>query len=232
MFIIGVGAAAIVLIGVVLWWTSREGPAEADLSATVEAVNGTASAAGIEEVDGVWTIDSSIGSFSVEDPTSSFVGFRVDEELASVGAITAVGRTPDVAGTLSIDQTTLSSADFVVDLTTIISDESRRDDNIQDALNTANNPTASFTLTEAIDIGDGLLNGNVVAVTIVGDMTINGVTNRVSMPIEAQVVDGAVLVVGSMEVVFADYEVEVPESQIVVSADDHGVIEIQLWLTR
>lgn len=185
MFIVGVGAAAIVLIGVVLWWTSRGGPAEADLSATVQAVSGTESAAGIEEVDGVWTIDSSIGSFSVEDPTSSIVGVRVDEELASVGAITAVGRTPDVAGTLSVDETTLASADFVVDLTTILSDESRRDDNIQDALNTENNPTASFTLTEAIDLGDALLGGNVVAVTIVGDMTINGVTNRVSMPVEA-----------------------------------------------
>jgi polyisoprenoid-binding protein YceI len=185
MFIVGVGAAAIVLIGVVLWWTSRGCPAEADLSATVQAVSGTESAAGIEEVDGVWTIDSSIGSFSVEDPTSSIVGVRVDEELASVGAITAVGRTPDVAGTLSVDETTLASADFVVDLTTILSDESRRDDNIQDALNTENNPTASFTLTEAIDLGDALLGGNVVAVTIVGDMTINGVTNRVSMPVEA-----------------------------------------------
>ena len=47
-----------------------------------------------EGLDGTWTVDPSIGSFS--DFSGSFVGYRVDEELANVGAATAVGRTPDV----------------------------------------------------------------------------------------------------------------------------------------
>ena len=44
--------------------------------------------------DGTWTVDTTIGSFS--DFSSSFVGYRVDETLASNKANTAVGRTPQV----------------------------------------------------------------------------------------------------------------------------------------
>ena len=43
-------------------------------------------------LDGTWTVDPSVGSFS--DFSGSFVGYRVEEELANVGAATAVGRTP------------------------------------------------------------------------------------------------------------------------------------------
>ena len=41
-----------------------------------------------------------------------------------------------------------------------------------------------------------------------------------------------VVVVGSTEVVFADYDVEVPSAVIVVSAEDHGVVEFQLLFVR
>ena len=37
---------------------------------------------------------------------------------------------------------------------------------------------------------------------------------------------------GSLPVVFADYGVAVPQSQIVVSVEDHGEIELQLLLTK
>jgi hypothetical protein len=38
-----------------------------------------------------------------------------------------------------------------------------------------------------------------------------------------------VVVVGTVEVVFADYGVSVPDAPIVVSAEDHGIIELQLY---
>ena len=46
-----------------------------------------------EGVSGLWTVNTSIGEFSYEDSTGTFVGFRVDEELAGIGSTTAVGRT-------------------------------------------------------------------------------------------------------------------------------------------
>jgi hypothetical protein len=41
-----------------------------------------------------------------------------------------------------------------------------------------------------------------------------------------------VTVVGTFDIVFADYGVEVPSAPIVLSVEDHGVVEIQLFLTR
>ena len=61
-------------------------------------------------LDGTWNVDPSVGSFS--DFSGSFVGYRVEEELANVGAATAVGRTPDVTGSLTFDGSTVSAADF------------------------------------------------------------------------------------------------------------------------
>ena len=53
--------------------------------------------------------------------------------------------------------------------------------------------------------------------------------------LEAQLADDiadVVVVTGSAPVVFADYDVETPSAPIVLSLDDHGVIEFQLFLTR
>ena len=52
--------------------------------------SGAASSLAPGDLAGTWTIDPSIGSFS--DFSSSFVGYRVDETLGSIGANTAVGR--------------------------------------------------------------------------------------------------------------------------------------------
>ena len=45
--------------------------------------------------DGTWKVDTDIGT--IADGTASFVGYRVQEQLAGIGANTAVGRTPDVS---------------------------------------------------------------------------------------------------------------------------------------
>src|SRR6185295_4385917 len=60
-------------------------------------------------IDGTWAVDRSVGSFS--DFSSSWVGYRVDETLAGNRANTAVGRTPDVTGTLVISGTQITSVD-------------------------------------------------------------------------------------------------------------------------
>jgi polyisoprenoid-binding protein YceI len=84
-------------------------------------------------------------------------------------------------------------------------------------------------LTQPIELGDAAASGEPVQVIAIGDLTIHGTTNPVEIPLEAQLVDGVVVVVGTVEVVFADYGVSVPDAPIVVSAEDHGIIELQLY---
>lgn len=236
-------AVAVLLgAGALYWFFRSDAPPEADLSATAAAVaaadNESAAAAatgtvGADGIAGSWAVDTSIGEFTVTgETTATFAGFRVDEVLSGIGSTTAVGRTPRVSGTITIEDTTVVSAQIVADLTVVESDESRRDDRIQQALGTSTNPEATFVLTEPLELGDEAATGQPVSVTAVGELTINGVTNPVEIPLEAQLVDEAVLIVGSAEIVFADYEVEAPSSPAVLSVEDHGILELQLWLSR
>jgi len=199
---------------------------------STETTVGTETTATTGGIAGEWIVDTSIGEFSFEDATSSFVGFRIQEELASIGAAEAVGRTPTIDGTLVIEGTTVTDATVTADMTDIVTNNSRRDDRVQDALTTGEFPTATFSLTEPFDIGSDLSDGDQFAITAVGDLTIAGVTNQVEMPIEAQVVGELVVVVGSLDISFADWNVAVPTAPAVVSAEDHGPLEMQLFFAR
>ncbi len=64
-----------------------------------------------------------------------------------------------------------------------------------------------------------------------GDLTIHGVTRSVTVPIEGQLVGDTVVVVGRLEILFADYDIEKPSAGIVLSVDDLGEMEFQLFLT-
>lgn len=183
-------------------------------------------------IDGEWQVDTTIGEFSYEDSTGTFVGFRVQEELAGVGSKTAVGRTPTVSGTLVIDGTTVTEVTVEADMSDITTNDSRRDDRVQGALDTSQFPTATFVLTTPIELPEGALTGEAVTVDAAGDLTVHGVTRPVVLPLEAQLVDDTIVVVGSLDMTFADYGVEVPSSPIVVSAEDHGPLELQLFFTR
>lgn len=183
-------------------------------------------------VDGQWVVDTSVAEFDYDESTGAFVGFRVEEELASIGSTTAVGRTPLVSGSLTIDGEAVTSVTVEADMTGVITDDSRRDRAIQSALGTARFPTALFTLTEPIDLGTDPGSGGPVNTTAVGELTVKDITRTVEIALEAQLVDDTVVVVGTAEVVFADYDVTVPQVPIVLSAEDHGIIELQLFFTR
>lgn len=258
----GVIIAAIVAVVLVLavigglWWYLRDdAPDAVDLETAAESIETTvapdatgtpdatvapatdSTAAGSDAgaaggIAGSWAVDTSIGEFSFEDSTGTFVGFRIDEELSGIGATTAVGRTPNVSGTIAFDGTTLVTADIEADMTAIVTDESRRDDRVQSALGTSEFPTATFTLTEPIDLGEALTAGAPVSVDATGDLTIHGVTTPVTIPLDAQVVGDTIVVVGSLDIELSTYDVEAPSAPIVVSVSDEATIELQLFFSK
>ncbi len=236
-----VAVLALIAGGFLWWFFAGDAPPEASLDEAVAGVEadaastaeptdgGTASPA---DITGTWTVDTESGAFDYESATGTFAGFRIDEELSGLGSVTAVGRTGDVAGTMVIGDTTVSAASFEIDLTTITTEDSRRDDNVQDALETSAFPSATFELTEPIDLGDDPAGGDPVAAVATGDLTLHGVTNTVQFDLDAQLIDSTVVVVGSTDVVFADYGLEVPTSPIVLSVEDHGTLELQFLLVQ
>ena len=203
-----------------------------DSESSPDAVAADAPAVTVAGVDGSWEVDAETGTFTLEDATGSFVGFRVNEELARIGEFTAVGRTGAVSGTMEIVDERVTATEIVVDLTTLKTDDSRRDQAVQRALRTPQNPTATFALTDELDIEGAAAGGVAVATSAPGDLTVNGITLPVVIDIEAQLVGDLIAVVGSVEIVFADFGVSIPQVPIVLSAEDHGILEFQILFRR
>lgn len=183
-------------------------------------------------VDGTWTVDTSVGEFSFEDSTGTFVGFRVREELTGLGEIEAVGRTPQVLGTVTIDGQTVTEAMIEANLAALTTNDGRRDNRVRSALDVEGFPSATFELTSPIDLGPEATTGEPVAAQASGDLTVHGVTQPVEVDLQAQLVDDTIVVVGAIDITFADFGVSVPSAPIVLSAEDFGVVELQLFLAR
>lgn len=186
----------------------------------------------VDDPSGTWAVDTGIGEFNFADATSTFVGFRVAEELSTVGETEAVGRTPSVSGELTIAGSELSAATIEADFTLIASDIPNRDGAMQRAMNVAEHPTGTFTLTDPVDFGGVPVEGETITFSAVGDLTVNGITNPVELEMEAQVAEGNILVVGRTPVVFADYDITAPQAGPVVAIADNGTVELQLWFSR
>lgn len=179
-----------------------------------------------------WQVVTDAVAYDLEEGTGTFVGFRIAEELTTVGDTEAVGRTPAVEGGLTLDGTTLVAATIVADLTELTTDISRRDGATQRALNTATSPTTTFTLTEPVDLGTDPVVGEPVSVEATGELALNGVTQPVTLTLDAVLLDGVagLLVTGSFPLTLADHDLVAPSAPVVVSVADTATVELQLYL--
>jgi polyisoprenoid-binding protein YceI len=235
-----VGAAVLLVVtlaavGVAIWYFvfRDDSPPAVSIdraSASLESTQSDDSqAAGA--VDGSWTIDPTIGTFA--DFTSSFAGYRVQEEFVTIGAKTAVGRTPDIEGSFTVDGDKISAADFTVDMTTLQSDNGHRDAALRDqGIESARFPTATFTLTTPIALDKVPTEAKKLSVDATGDLTVHGVTRQVSIPLEAQRTGNVIAVTGQLDIPFADFDIEPPTVAGVLSVENRGILEVQLFLTR
>lgn len=235
---LGVSVAAAALMAAVVIGTgavhAQESPAPVESSVPAEspAAEGSATtdALSADSIAGTWTVDTELGAF--EDFTSSWVGFRVAEVLDNVGESEAVGRTPAVSGELSVTGTTVESALIEADLTAIRSDQARRDPAIQRALETSDFPTAAFTSSEPVDLGAVPAEGQPFEVTVPGTIAIHGVEQDVSLELTGQRVEDVVVVVGTLPLDFTSFGITMPTAPLVVSVEDSGDLEWQLFFNR
>ena len=181
------------------------------------------------DITGTWSVDKTIGSFGIDESTSSFVGFRIQEVLGrGIGEVTAVGRTPLVDGTINFVEGSLTKAEIIADLTELRTDRSMRDSKVQSALNTSTHPNAVFVLDETISIN----NSKMIDSTVPGSLTVNGLTNQIEVELQGQLVGQIMTVVGKFEVALSDYEVEAPSAPVVVSVEDTAIVEFQLFFIK
>jgi polyisoprenoid-binding protein YceI len=198
-------------------------------AATAETGASSEPAAGTDgDVAGTWTVAE-----------GSQAGYRVREQLASLSAESdAVGRTSDVTGSITVESdgttTTLTEGTLTVDTTTIASDEDRRDNRLRtEGLQTDSFPTATFTLTQPVEVPAAAVTGTASDLTLVGDLTLHGVTKSVSIPAQAQLVDGTIQVQGSITFPLADFDIVAPNiGGFIISIADEGTLEFLVTFTK
>lgn len=190
-------------------------PATDEAAPTTAAA--TTAAAATSGADGTWTVD----------PASSAVGYRVVEVLFGQDT-EGVGRTNAVTGSMTIAGTQVTEATFEVDMATVTSDEDRRDSAFRGRImDTETFPTATFVLTAPIELGSVPADGVPITATASGDLTLRGTTRPVTLEVQAQKNGDTIQVVGSTDIVFADYGIPDP-STAGISTQDHGLLEFDL----
>jgi polyisoprenoid-binding protein YceI len=209
--------------------TTSPDVAATDPAASADSTTSTEPAAASDgDVAGTWAVTD-----------GSQAGYRVRERLASLSAESdAVGRTSDVTGSITLESdgttTSLTAGTLTLDTTTIASNESRRDNRLRsEGLQTDTFPTASFTITAPAEIPATALAGTATDVTLVGDLTLHGVTKSVSIPAQAQLVDGTIQVAGSISFPLSDFDIVAPNiGGFIISIADDGALEFQINFTK
>lgn len=174
--------------------------------------------------------DSSVsGTWTVQAPSTA--GYRVKEIL--MGQDTeGVGRTDKVEGTVTIVGSSVTTAELSVDLASVASDQTRRDQQFRTRImNTDEFPVAIFTLAEPIELGAIPADGGSVSVTAAGALSMRGEERNVQIPLEARRSGAIIEISGTYEIVFAEWEIPDPSNQA-VSTSDRGMLEFLVTLGR
>ena len=191
--------------------------AKPDDTAATDDTTATTAMPGAAPTDGV------DGSWTVTDGSS--VGYRVKEVLFGQDT-EGVGRTDQVTGSLTIEGTAVPQAEFEVDMASIESDESMRDNQFRGRImDTEQFPAATFTLTSPIDLGAVPTDGAEVSVTATGDLTLRGVTKSVELPLTAKLSGDTFQVLGEYTIVYDDWEIPNPSGGP-ASVGDDGLLEL------
>ena len=189
-------------------------------SSTTIAIESTTTIAPASTIDGEWKVVA-----------ESIVGYRVKETI--VGQKTeGVGRTSEIIGSLTIVDKQVTAAEFTVDMTTLVSDSTRRDRQVNTRiLDTVNFPTATFTLKEPITLTPEALAGSDLSVDTTGTFTLRGVTKDIDLTLIARLVDDVIEVNGSIQIVFTDWSIPDPSISSIIVVD-RGLLEFLVRFKR
>ena len=237
-----VAAAVIVTVGVFVYihFIKADAPAKfsvnnatitTDASITTDKTS-TAAGATTTSVAGAPSSSSGGASSSTSGVTykltsDSAAGYRVVEVLFGQHTV-GVGRTNSITGSITLDGANVTAAAFTVDMTTLKSDQSNRDRQFQNnIMQTSQFPTATFTITKPIALGTIPADNTQITASATGNLTLHGVTKSVTLTVTAKKTGSNIVVAGSTDVKFSDYNIDNP-SNAAVTTEDHGLIEFQL----
>lgn len=168
--------------------------------------------------------EQSSANYSVQE---EFFGGAAEMIGKEAGTVTTVGSTNGVSGQIVLDFSgeapSLVSGQATVDISSLTSDDSRRDDRIRSRwLESASFPTATFTFTSMEGFPAGAYQeGQPVSFQLLGDLTIRDQTRPVTFAVTATLQGNTLSGTATAQILMSDFGVEPPNLlNILIVADE------------
>ena len=206
--------------------TSTSAPANTAPAPTATTADNTSTAASTN------TSTTAGGSLTFTlTPGKSTASYKVREQLAGLAFPSdAIGKTTAVSGSVtvkadgSIDS---SSSKFVVDMSTLVSDKSMRDNFIKrSTLQTDQFPTATFVPTQASWLPNPMPSSWQIGFQLTGDMTIHSVTKSITWTVTGAISGDGATGTAITSFKFEDFGLSQPRVSVVFSVVDLITLEI------
>jgi polyisoprenoid-binding protein YceI len=172
----------------------------------------------------------------VIDGSQSKATYVVREKLAALPVSTnAVGETRAISGEINLTPTGLyanATSEIKVDLRTLQSDESRRDNYIRTNTLSANQyPFAEFIVTAIDGFPTSYTEGQEVQLKLTGNMTIRGVTKPLTFDVKARQSGDVLTGIADVTFTFQDFGMTPPNVPL-ARAEDNIQLQIEIFARR
>jgi len=165
-------------------------------------------------------------------PERSEAAYFADEELANLGVpSTAKGATNAIEGVIYLAESGLDDANasvFTVDLTGLQSDEGRRDSRVQDALETSQYPTATFTATRLEGPVADLNPDSDTSLALIGILDLHGIQEEVTWDVLARRDGDVITATATVNFLYEQFDVPILNIGGFVSVEDDVTLQVQL----
>ncbi len=167
-------------------------------------------------------------------PDRSEAAYFADEKLASLPVPSkAKGSTTAIAGSFTVTQTgaldPAQPAKFTVDLRTLSSDKSMRDDKVQNiALQTSTYPTTTFIATGVTGGDASAAAGTEQTLQLTGTLDLHGVKKPVTWEVKARHDGNVITALATTTFKFADFNIPILNIGGFVSVQDSVTLQVQV----
>ena len=155
-------------------------------------------------------------------PLQSQVEFSIGEILNG-SPFTAVGKTSEVAGDVSVSKKAITVGKVAVNAKTFKTDSSNRDGAIARFILKSDQPAnefITFTPAQPIALASPLVEGKEISATVSGTLTISGITKPATFTVRIKMQNKGLVVTGDTTVKRSDFGLQIPDLSFIASVDD------------
>lgn len=168
--------------------------------------------------------------------TGSYTGYRVVTRIAFAGPRTIAGRTTAVTGSAQVrlisGRERLTAARFTADLRKATTGNAIYDQQAARLLEVSRYPNSIFVLVTSLVLPTARSLAAGTSISLVGNLTLHGVTRRVTVPARVVGTSSRFTVTGTIAVRLTDYRIPLVAAGGLARADDRATVDFRVIFVR